>query len=200
MADVVFDRLLDQLAAISYSGSFAFHRYNEPTLRKDLENLVERTRRQLPRASILLYSNGTLLSAARRRKLFLAGVDKMVVTDHARMGIPPEPRVTIMQPEDLVISTRAGWISSVEKPLKLPCFCPSEKLVVGHNGDVYLCVQDYGREYVMGNLVTQSLAEIWLLSRFQAYRALLAVGERSEACELCAKCDGKDYTKARTTV
>lgn len=197
MSDAVFDRILDRLADIDYSGILTFHRYNEPTLRKDLERLVERARNRLPRTALVLYSNGTLLDETRRGRLFEAGIDRMIVTDHEERGIRPGPGVTVKRPQDLVISTRAGWVASVEAPLRLPCHAPSEMLIVGYDGDVYLCTQDYGREYVMGNLVAQDLVTIWRSPQFQAYRDLLVKGKRAKACTLCSKCDGTDYTRAR---
>ena len=198
MSDAVYDLLLERLFAIGFAGVLSFHRYNEPTLRKDLELLVARARGRLPRVRIVLYSNGTLLGEARRARLFEAGVDHIIITDHERKGYGPAPGVTVLQPGDLEISGRAGWISSTEIPSCLPCLAPSEMLVVGHQGDVYLCVQDYGRQYVMGNIVKQDIAAIWWSPQFQSYRGRLARGEREQACDLCRQCDGAEYTRPRT--
>lgn len=198
MSDQIFDRLLDELQALDYAGILSFHRYNEPTLRKDLESLVERARQRIPHARLVLYSNGKRLTQTRIDRLLSAGVDQFIITDHARRGIRPGSGIVVFQPEDLVISGRAGWLVSVNEPLQLPCFAPAEMLIVGYNGDVYLCVQDYGREYVMGNIICQSLTDIWETPAFRRYRDLLSRGQRADACGLCSRCDGTEYTEART--
>lgn len=193
----LFDRLLNQLSQIDFEGILSFHRYNEPTLRQDLETLVEKARMKLPDAKILLVSNGTLLNQSRIQGLFQAGVDEFLVTDHAQLGIGSGPAFQVLQPEELELSTRAGWLDSVPETLVLPCFAPEEILIVGYNGDVYLCAQDYGRDHVMGNLGRQSLSEIWHGNTFRRYRQLLAQGLRSQACELCSRCDGTEYVQAK---
>lgn len=54
-------------------------------------------------------------------------------------------------------------------------------LHVNPKGDVFLCCDDYSMEYTFGNLLTQSLDEIWLSERHVG-TMLKAFGE------LCTKC------------
>lgn len=173
----LFDHILSELQQIDFGGVFTFHRYNEPTLRKDLETLVEMTKLKLPMAKVVLYSNGLLLNNERIKSLFNAGLDHIIITDHARIGHISTDNILVKQPEDLLISTRAGWLGSVKEPMRLPCFAPSEMLIVGYNGDVYFCTQDYGRKHVLGNLNEQNLVAIWNNPDVIRMRELLKLGK-----------------------
>jgi hypothetical protein len=83
---------------------------------------------------------------------------------------------------------RAGRLPTIKNARAI--MMPGEKVVgCGHSsthdsgskGDVFLCCDDYSMEYTFGNLLTQSLDEIWLSER-HVDTILKAFGE------LCTKC------------
>lgn len=196
MDDVVFERLLDQLAAIDFTGKFSYHFYNEPLLRKDLERLAGRVRTRLPNAYQLLYTNGDFLSDTRYETLRVAGIDHFLVTRHDGDPIPERPQQTVQYPEDLTLTNRGGLMTGVAvlpEPLHQPCFAPFDFLTVTVTGDVVLCCDDAEREHVMGNILSQSLADIWFSPEFMRVRGELRKGNRAGATALCAGCSSTEY-------
>src|SRR5262245_34621016 len=69
----VFERVISQLQALDYDGRVSYHFYGEPLLRKDLEELISYTHLALPKAHLVLFSNGDFLTDARYESLIRSG-------------------------------------------------------------------------------------------------------------------------------
>ena len=110
MDDKLYRRIINQLSEISYSGRLSFHFYNEPLLRKDLEDLVKIARIALPLAYFVLYTNGDLLEDSRYQRLLEAGIDFFLVTRHSREPIKPRLHQLVQFPENLDLSGRGGAV------------------------------------------------------------------------------------------
>ncbi len=87
------------------------------------------------------------------------------------------------------LTNRAGNTDGtvLAEPLKAGCKRPFNQLYVRHDGDVVLCSCDWKAEVVFGNLVEQSLEEVWHSPVAQAYRRKLAKKDRN--MKLCEGCD-----------
>lgn len=193
MDDVVFNRIIEELVRIKYSGVFSYHFYNEPLLRNDLEEMVILASSKLLNTFQVIYTNGDALSDERYKNLIRAGIDYFIVTRHSQTAIVEREKQIVQYPNDLIIVNRGGLLSKLEKPLNIPCYSPSERLVITVTGDILLCCNDAGRTQVMGNIVEQSLEEIWLTENFIRMRELLKKGNRAEASPICRYCDDKEY-------
>jgi 2-deoxy-scyllo-inosamine dehydrogenase (SAM-dependent) len=189
MPDDLFERVVDMLASIEFSGRLSFHRFNEPLLRKDLARLVAVARMKLPAAFIVVYTNGDLLDDARYEQLLEAGVDSFLVTQHDSEWFPQRPFQFVQHPSNFRQSGRGGTVSRAQEPLTLPCYAPSEMIIVRWNGDVVLCHEDARAEKILGNLARQSLQQVWFSAHAIELRNLLKDGRRSAAGSLCASCD-----------
>lgn len=53
------------------------------------------------------------------------------------------------------------------------------------NGDVVPCVRDWGGESVMGNILTQTVDEIWTGDKFEAFRAKMRSADKPDMCKQC---------------
>ncbi len=193
MNDIVFNKIIEELVRIKFSGVFSYHFYNEPLLRNDLEELVIRVSSKLPDTFQVIYTNGDFLSNRRYESLCKSGIDHFIVTRHSQKPINERSRQTVQFPGDLVIVNRGGMISRLKKPLSVPCYSPSERLIVTVTGDVLLCCNDAGRTQVMGNVGQQPLEEIWFAKKFMRIRELLKKGNRDEAAPICKVCDDTEY-------
>jgi len=189
----LFERIMVQLSEIAFSGRLSFHFYNEPLMRKDLEVLVTIARRALPRAYLVLYTNGDLLTDARYSSLLEAGIDFFIVTRHDSERMKPRLHQRVQFPPDLDISGRAGAVAGVAEPLRRVCHAPSEMLIVLVNGDVVLCHEDARREVVVGNLDHSTIGDIWFGDYLERFRHHLMRGRRQEAGSICARCDNHAY-------
>ena len=193
MDDVVFNKIIEDLVRIKFSGVFSYHFYNEPLLRSDLEEFVTQVSKRVPNAFQVLYTNGDFLMKKRYKSLCNAGIDHFIITRHAQTPIADRPQQTVLYPDDLKINNRGGIMSKLEKPLTVPCYSPSERLIITVSGEVLLCCNDAGRTQVMGNIVGQSLEEIWFSEKFIYIRELLKKGNRAEAPPICRYCDNREY-------
>lgn len=190
----IFTRLLEELASISFDGRLSYHFYNEPLLRKDLEDLVAEAAERLPDACQVLYTNGDYLSNDRYAALQRAGMHWFVVTRHDSDAFPERLAQTVLMPAQLDLTNRGGVLFPVVSALTLPCYVPMEMLIVTVSGDVVLCYEDARRQHVFGNLMQQSLIEIWTSDRFTAARQWLAQGERAKISGACSQCDNRAHT------
>ena len=102
----------------------------------------------------------------------------------------------------LILNNRSGvidWIgleeSDVESLKDKPCHYPFYKMFVDWNGDVLFCSNDWGREHVVGNLIQQSLSELWFGKPMTKIRKRLMRGDRTMSP--CNKCniDGSLFGK-----
>jgi radical SAM protein with 4Fe4S-binding SPASM domain len=221
-----YQRVLDELAALDFSGRFSPYLQAEPLLDKRLPELVAMARRALPRAKLLVQTNGDALTAEKGLALFEAGLHKLIINCYdnaeqvARMQglvremvgrqaglrfihgkfarlIRPERPGQIRQEvaiEDKTwwkadsISNRAGNIAgALTEPLRKSCFRPFKQLYVHFDGDVILCCCDWKGEVVFGNVMKQSLPEIFSSPIARQYRENLA--KKNRKMKLCEVCD-----------
>ena len=87
--------------------------------------------------------------------------------DVACFGPVPEPlKFLTHHVKHSTLQTRAGNVAILRSPERKtgPIICNQQPLLDGGtllpNGDYELCCQDYGLRHILGNLLTQSLAEI----------------------------------------
>ena len=198
MSDEVFERLLSELRAISFTGRFSYHFYNEPLLRKDLERMVVWAHIELPNMHQVLFTNGDLLNDKRYASLLDAGIELFVVTAHSGLSYPKRPHQIVQYPDDLQLTNRGGIMSNLPKAppstKKMPCFAPSEMLIVTVTGDVVLCYEDAERKYIMGNIMENSIEKIWFTSEFVEIRNRVAKGHRTQAAPICHVCSNLAHT------
>ncbi|MEM1323743.1 MAG: glycosyltransferase [Bacteroidota bacterium] len=73
-----------------------------------------------------------------------------------------------------------------DQPIKI-CDLLFHKMYILYNGDAVLCCMDWRRQVVMGNVMEQSIQEIWQGEKYQHFRRLHIEG-RSEELPLCSTC------------
>ena len=78
----VFSRILAELKNINYKGRVSFSFYNEPLLCSKLNEFTKLLKTTLPETTLILYTNGTLLTQQRVLELIGYGVDRFIVTKH----------------------------------------------------------------------------------------------------------------------
>ena len=80
MALSTFERIMDELASMDFSGSIKMHRYNEPLSNDIIYDRVAYARRKLPKANIGFHSNGDFLTAEKLKKLDEIGLNYLMVS------------------------------------------------------------------------------------------------------------------------
>lgn len=204
MKEELFFSILDQLAAIGFRGRLSPHFFGEPLLDPRLPRLMAEAKRRLPKARIVLYSNGDALTPNKARALLDAGVSLFVVTFEAaeseafrktRASLPwwtfrRHFLVRNFQDDVKAPFNRGGTILFGAKELHMSsCHAPSSTLVVDAWGKLKLCPNDYYGVEDWGDLGTTRLTELWDMPSFRATRRELLRGEFKK--DICRTCVGK---------
>ena len=87
--------------------------------------------------------------------------------------------------DDFTILSGSGNIE-VNNNVHKVCYYPSYQFLIDWNGDIFLCPQDWQRRITMGNMMQQTIYEIWMGKIFEKYRKNLLEGKRvMSPCSLC---------------
>lgn len=212
--------IAEELADNQYQGKISFSGFGENLLNPNFVDIVKEFRFNLPQATIECNTNGDKLDAVYVTKLFRAGLDLLYINlydgveqidhfDHIMQSatIPQAQYKYRMHWGDfekhgLILNNRSGvidWVgveeSDVESLQGKPCHYPFYKMFVDWNGDVLFCSNDWGREHVVGNLLQQSLHEVWFSKPMNKIRRRLMRGDRSKSpCNKCSV-DGSLFGK-----
>ena len=201
----LFEKIVDELAEMKFSGRIRPYFYGEPLLDKRLPELLTYTRKRLPKARIMIASNGDFLTIELYEKLIAAGVNGFRITQHGQemsknmcllfkyFRKHPSKKVFLAYQSSLLsepLSNRGGIIK-LEKVDYIPrCLSPTNPVVVTYKGDVVLCCNDYHSSVVFGNVQTESLVEIWNSERYKSIRHQLK--KRVYKLPICRQCVGLD--------
>jgi 2-deoxy-scyllo-inosamine dehydrogenase (SAM-dependent) len=195
----LFESLIDQLKKCKFAGRLSFHHYNEPLLNPELIDLISYARERLPFAWFVLYSNGDLLNQSKYESLQNAGIDFFMITSHSGRKFPQRLYQHVKYPDTFIISSRGSLVHKA-KLNYLPCYAPSEMLIIRYDGKVVLCHEDAMSSTVMGDTNKQSIKSIWFSNSFKKYRKKLIRGHRDSTCQLCAKCDNRLHPLPDTAI
>ncbi len=167
--DELIERLCEQLKVIRFGGLVTFSGYGEPLFHEGIARYVEKVSKV---CKVDVVTNGTLLNERKLSKLLLSGVNKVLVSAYSpkvykdmerlfRDVFPHkyEVRNRFAAGSDFEISNRGGSLGGFGN--RNPCWYTSYCLTLDYNGDVMLCPHDFNRNVRFGNLMGQSLMEIW---------------------------------------
>lgn len=86
MKPEIYARLLSGLTEISFAGSFVLNSYNEPLYDRSILERIAEARAALPKAQLMLYTNGDYLTPDYVTELAAAGLSYMHVSIHLKQG------------------------------------------------------------------------------------------------------------------
>ena len=192
-----------------YKGKISFSGFGENFLNPEFHRIIFHFKLYLPNTTLECNTNGDRLTSEYAQQLFDSGLDLLYINlydgmhqiqyfDHVMQSFPKEKYKyrAHYNEEDygLFLNNRSGtidWLgiddSNVESLKGKPCFYPFYKMFVDWNGDVLFCSNDWGREHIIGNLMQQSLHDVWFSKPMKKIRARLAKGNRSKSpCNKCS--------------
>ena len=201
----IIDEIHDQLLEIHYVGKIALCGYGEPLLHKDINYIVKKLSNV---CKVELVTNGDVLSAKKLQDLYISDVSKVLISMYdGPEQIEKFKKMTVNAnvPEDMVIlrdrwhdkhndfgvklTNRAGTVfaGDQEKVGKYKnCYYPAYQFLIDWDGNVYLCPQDWQRKNSMGNIMQETVFQIWKGKTLTNYRKNLLSGKRcSNPCKSC---------------
>jgi 2-deoxy-scyllo-inosamine dehydrogenase (SAM-dependent) len=212
IAPSLHTKMMRELGEFHYAGLISYSGYSEPLIHQGIDQLVAQARQHCPHAKIEIYSNGDFLTVELIRRLYRAGLTSMLVSLYD--GPHQAAHFTKMREEAGVseaqlilrerylldagagmhLSNRAGTIDfdrmkirPLKEPLTRKCHLPFYMMMVDHTGEVFLCSHDWIKKFVVGDLRTQTILEVWNGPTLKAARQRLALGDRRFGP--CAQCD-----------
>jgi len=217
MKQSLYEKLLQDLESIDYSGMILFSGESEPLLHKRLDRLISRTKEVLPNTQIEVNSNGDLLTEQKLKSLFSAGLDTLSISMYDGPHQIAEfsdlrDRVGLNSSQILLrrrylkdgnyginMTNRGGLVDSDSFqsstsnakqpvfPISQECYYPFYMLTVDVGANVTICSHDWAKQYVVGNFAQTHIFEIWTGARFNTARRSLAKCDRS--LPSCRKCN-----------
>ena len=201
MAFEDYQKIIEQLVELDFSGRLSHEFYGEPTLHPDYHRIIRYTKERLPKVKIELYSNGTQLHLEKIRQLRELGLDEFIITKHegqdlqnfeealSLMSAEEKRHIQYREHEEIYKTNRGGVLDDIggkKQPL-LPCYIPSFLLTITVKGNVLPCFEDFFQHHEMGNVFETPLKDIWYGEKFSAFRQDLKKGLRHKykACSEC---------------
>ena len=218
MSKLIIDKIHDDLNNLGFKGIISLAGYGEPLLHKDINYIVEKLSRV---ADVEIITNGDPLSSKKLQELYISKASKVLVSMYdgpeqikkfkdltKRANVPEE--IIILRDRwydkqndfGVKLTNRAGTIDTGDQePTNkyTKCYYPTYQLLIDWNGDVFLCPQDWQRRVTMGNIMQESIREIWVGKTISKFRKNLLEGKRCN--KPCSDCNangtllGKDHAK-----
>tara|TARA_B100000242_G_C42950514_1_gene440737 strand:- start:13 stop:894 length:882 start_codon:yes stop_codon:yes gene_type:complete len=205
-------KLCHELKNLNYKGTIRYSGFVEPLIDKNIFNLIASVRNLLPDSNIELVTNGDPLNLKRLKKLFLSGLNRILISayDDEKNALKLEKlcvdaNLTEEQyivrhryfAEDkdfgITLSNRSGMMKNAEfvikdlnEPMNNPCYIPSYTFFLDYQGDVLICPHDWGKKIILGNLKNDKLVDIWFSNRAMTIRKNLNKSNRNfSPCNVC---------------
>lgn len=204
MDELLFYKIVDELAQIHYSGRLALFSNNEPFLDDRIIDFHKYARGKLPEARMHLFTNGTLLTIDRFVQI-MEYLDELIIDNYnqelklikpcqeiaAYCEKHPElkRKVTIvLRKVDEVLTTRGGDAPNAKlmSYSGAKCILPFKQLIIRPDGKVSLCCNDALGRNTLGDVSKESILDVWNNDRFCTVRECLYIGrENWEHCKYC---------------
>tara|TARA_B100000315_G_scaffold140977_1_gene129999 strand:+ start:3483 stop:4400 length:918 start_codon:yes stop_codon:yes gene_type:complete len=204
MDENLYYKIIDDLSFINFKGSIRPHFYSEPLLDKRLVRFVKYARAKCPNSEILIKSNGDYLSFDKYNELIDAGVNKFKITQYdgyfqknivdIYLKLNSDQRksfqVRVLNSfyENRGMYSReeveGGWV------INEVCNFPIEQMHVTSDGNAVVCPNDFdGAEITLGNVIENSLIDIWQSDYYLNIRKQMQKGDRKILGQLCVGCN-----------
>jgi len=199
MEAVVFDKALERMAEIGWSGLACFHFFNEPLLEKSLEEKVRAVLKICPNCAPTIYTNADGLTEKRCESLLAAGVVKFQITRHppyscewdsniANLAEKYPAQIHFHTIENQELNNRQGLVK-IKRQQDLcitGCSAPSQQLIIDIHGRYLFCCCDFNRQEIMGNVFSCGILGAWANKRHSEART--SVRKAVPILDICKAC------------
>lgn len=207
MPDKVFDKLIDRIVEMGWTGTISFNFFDEPLLNPRLPERVAAVRRRLSRNRLVCFTNGDFLTVRKMDEMVQVGLSEMWVSDHNNPITRPDEvkddwhdricEVERMFPQHVMLRgmvdykpflvNMGGYARPANAPRRRRCESVYGWFMVLYNGDVNLCSCEPTRRYIQGNIMERPLLQIWKESKILAVREGAGQGHQPmlRECVIC---------------
>lgn len=201
----LFKKIVDELKKLEYTGRISLFSNNEPMLDERIIELYQYARENLPKAWLHMFTNGTLLTLDKFKKL-IPFLDELIIDNYNQelnlipnckvikeyCGEHPEllEKVTIvLRKPNEVLTSRGG-----DAPNRVDlvsygndtCILPFKQMIVRPDGKVSLCCNDPLGKNTLGDLSKEDILDVWYGEKFRQVRKALYIGRKEwKHCLFC---------------
>lgn len=209
MSEELFHKLIAELEEEDYSGYLNLYVNNEPFMDVRIEDWYKYAKEHLPRAKMLLYTNGLLLNRERFDKI-IPYIDKMIINNYSEdlklhenlkelyEYVKKDPE---LNKKDItiqiryikeILTNRAGEAPNKKgkKAVHKMCMMPFTDLTVYPDGKVGLCCNDAREKTCLGDVSKTTMKEVWNSQRYKVLRE--KIGKDRSDFPFCKECDFVD--------
>ncbi|PLY10507.1 MAG: hypothetical protein C0626_05900 [Arcobacter sp.] len=216
MPSVLYKKMSKELKEIGFTGTIMIAGYGEPLLNKDV---IEMCQVFSEISNVEITTNGDPLNEKFIKDLYNSGVSKIIISMYdgahqidefnnlfSKAGISPSQYIlrdrwyTKEDNYGVKLTNRAGVLNNNQIiDNNKQCFYPFYSMMVDWNGDVFLCTQDWNRRIKTGNLMLNSVYEVWTSKILKKYRTHLSNCKRDlppcNTCDADGTLHGEQYAK-----
>lgn len=212
MTDEIFEKILREISTWEdWNGVFSLYVNNEPFIDNRMVELLHKSRIALPKATMLLFSNGTLLTIDIMKKI-ARDVDVMYINNYSESyelhdnikDIYNYVKSHESEFENIdiliqkryvkeVLTNRAGESPNKQKAINSIddiCMVPYTDLTIYPNGQVGLCCSDVLEKMNFGNVQNETLLNIYNGKEMREIRDKMTNGRKN--IPICSNCDFMD--------
>ena len=172
-----------------FRGYIAFDIYNEPGIDPRLMMFIKKTREMLPKAKILLQTNGFYFDQTLAEEFEKNGVDIIRISAYTPEEGERLSKIKLKIPiivTPIVLDNRLERYSLPEVECNKPCYAPLNELIITYEGRISLCCKEWRRQYTFGDLNKQSLEEVLKSKEIRQVYDRLSKGDRF--LDVCRRC------------
>lgn len=200
----IVESVIEDLVKHNYKGGIVFAGYGEPTLNRNICDLIRIASKHFP---VQLFTNGDKIFdsnwytvddfiEAGLQSMYIGAYDDKeqvirwlpkIMKHSARLKI--EIFRAYEQPVvgGLMFNNRAGTVLN-KQILNVPCIYPHTKAVIDWDGSLQLCPNDWTKMGGLGNVMETPLSTLWKSETLNVLREKLLVDRKSVGSP-CSTCD-----------
>ena len=209
MDENLFRKIIQDLKDMDYSGYLNLYVNNEPFIDNRIEDWYAYAKRELPKAKMLLYTNGTLLTIERFKKIILY-IDKCIInnyTNEYKLHDNIKELIEFVNNNkeywncditvqiryiDEILTNRAGVAPNKQKVKtnNMMCTMPYTDITIYPDGAIGLCCNDAKEQTNYGNIQDTSIEKLWKSKIY--YNLRKNIGQNRSQYSFCDGCDFVD--------
>ncbi len=209
MSDALFEKILDEIADWdSWDGVFSLYVNNEPFIDSRMVEMLQKARRRLPDAKMLVFTNGSLLTPEKLDAI-ADHVDLLIINNYSveyRLNDPVQKiydyvkrkkdrfkniKIVIQKRyANEYLTNRAGTAPNKKQAVKgidHPCLIPYTDLTIYPSGQVGLCCSDVLETVDLGNIQNDKILSIYHCEVWKEIRRKMKEGRKG--IRICSNCD-----------
>lgn len=193
ISNAVVDEICKQLKSFDYKGYICIAGHGEPTLHKDLINILQK----LSCFNVVLVTNGLLLDAKTWEHISTLCQIKVSVHDWKNKAQFEQKfkntnawlRNHDVENPQMYLYNRAGFLNVPESRIETPCHYPFYKVMVDSDGTYAICEADWKRKSNTAYTVFDCSIEEYFVNKLDEKREAMICSQGRQNCESCKTCD-----------